>query len=285
VINDRAVRANRGAAYALLAHIYAWRGDYAKAAPAADSVILKGGYSLVNRNNMLTIYQGKSAEGIFEIAESAANEGNSTGIATRTLKTPYLLTNTGNSAMPLDLTSLYTRFYTDTVNDLRAKRTFAFLGSTDPISIKYSNITYTSTATNGQPASPIARNNIIVFRLGDIKLLRAEALAASGTLGEARTILNEIRAAAGLTATTATDANLFEAIIDERGRELFLEGHRYYDLVRLGKKTGILKFDSGTSSRMNSADFQQGKYIWPIEPSIIYINPLLTQTPFWSNKM
>lgn len=281
---DRAVRATRGAAYALLAHVYAWKGEYDKAAPAADSVILKGGYAFVPRANFTSIFKGQSTEGIFEISQNKTNEGYGTGIGTRTSKAPYLLSNTGNSNMPLDVNTLYSHFYTDTVNDLRVKKGFAFLGTTDPITIKYSDnnfVTYTGTNNT----SPVVLHNIVIFRLADIKLLRAEALAATGNTGGARTILNEIRILSGLGASTATDANLFEAIIDERGRELFLEGHRFYDLIRLGKKTGIMKFASGSVNRISPAEFLLGKYVWPIDPSLIISNPLLTQTPYWADKM
>jgi starch-binding outer membrane protein, SusD/RagB family len=281
---ERNVRATKGAAFALLAHIYAWRGDYDKAASAADSVIIKGGYSYVPRTTYTTIFRGQSTEGIFEISQNKTNEGYETGIGSRTSKAPYYLTNTGNSQMPLDQSTLYSRFFTDTTNDIRAKRSMAFLGTTDPITIKYSEptwITYTSTNNT----RPVFLHNIIIFRLADIKLLRAEALAAIGNMGGARTILNEVRTQAGLGASAATDANLFEAIVDERGRELFLEGHRFYDLVRLAKKTGIVKFGSGSTPRISLGELQQGKYIWPIDPSLIIANPLLTQTPYWADKM
>jgi hypothetical protein len=280
---ERAVRANLGAAYALLAHIYAWRGDYTKSASAADSVILKGGYTYVPRANFTTIFKGQSSEGIFEISQNKTNEGYATGIGSRTSKAPYLLSVTGNSSMPLDASNLYTRFFTDTANDLRAKKGMAFLGTTDPITIKYSDNNFV-TYTGPNSTSPVLLHNIVIFRLADIKLLRAEALAATGNTGGARTILNEVRAQAGLTASTATDADLFEAIIDERGRELFIEGHRYYDLVRLGKKN-IFKFGSGSTPRITPGEFSQGKYVWPIDPSLIIANPLLTQTPFWADKM
>lgn len=281
---DRAVRATKGAAFALLAHIHAWRGDYEKAAPAADSVILKGGYAFVPRNNFTSIFKGQSTEGIFEISQNKTNEGYSTGIGSRTSKAPYLLSNTGNSVMPLEQSTLYSRFYTDTARDLRAKRGFAFLGTSDPITIKYSDNNFI-TYTGPNNTSPVILHNIVVFRLADIKLLRAEALAATGNTGGARTILDEIRTLASLPASTATDADLFEAIIDERGRELFLEGHRFYDLVRLGKKTGIVKFGAGTATRISPSEFQQGKYVWPIDPSLIVANPLLTQTAYWADKM
>jgi hypothetical protein len=282
--SERAVRATKGAAFALLAHIYAWKQDYTKAASAADSVILKGGYSYVPRANFTSIFKGQSSEGIFEISENKTNEGYATGIGSRTSKAPYLLSNTGNSSMPLDVNNLYTRFFTDTVNDLRVKKGMAFIGTSDPITIKYSDNNFV-TYTGPNNTSPILLHNIVVFRLADIKLLRAEALAATGNTGDARIILNEVRSLAGLGASPATDADLFEAIIDERGRELFVEGHRFYDLIRLAKKTGIIKFGSGSTPRITTGEFSQGKYVWPIDPSLIIATPALTQTAYWADKM
>lgn len=274
---NRAVRANKGAAYALLAHIYAWQGDYQNCNTTIDKIISQNFYQYVNRDNYLSIYKGKSSEGIFEIAQSDENEGNTGNIANFTLKSPYLTTNTGNAIFPLNAATLTTLF--SVPNDKRFTNAFALTNSTDPICIKYSNITY----VNGQNVViPVAHNNIIIFRLADIKLLKAEALAALNQFDQSRTVLNEVRATAGLGTWTGTDANLFEGVIDERGRELFLEGHRFYDLVRLGRKTGILKFGV---EKMNNADFAAGKYYWPIDPALMNINKRLTQTPFWSSKL
>ncbi|MEI6950231.1 RagB/SusD family nutrient uptake outer membrane protein [Paraflavisolibacter sp. H34] len=293
--SSRAIRVSRGAAYALLAHVQAWKGDYAKVIPAADSVIAKGGYSYANRSTgtgYLGIFKGNSSEGIFEIAQNANNEGagGSTAygtiinnVAFRTLKAPYLVGQNNNVHFPLDRVTLG-GFFPENAdsNDYRRKNGFAFWGTSDPITIKYSNIVY----TGPNNTSPISLNNMIIFRLPDIKLLKAEALAATGAFGEARTILDEIRALNNVSASAAADNNLFEAIIDERGRELFLEGHRFYDLVRLGRKTGILKFNGSTGiNRMDDAQFQAGKYYWPIDPILIQVNPGLAQTPFWSDKM
>ena len=292
---NRSIKANRATCFALLAHIYAWRGDYAKVLPAADSVILRGGYSHVTRANKtvyLNMFRGNSSEGIFEISQNANNEGanisNAYGaitnnIAGRTLKAPYLLTLVGNSLFTLDAGNLNNLFpnNADSV-DLRRRNGFDFWGTTDPICVKYSNILY----TGPNNTAPLSLNNIIVFRLADIKLLKAEALASAGNAAEARTIVNEIRALAGLTASTAPDANIFETVIQERGRELFLEGHRFYDLVRLARKTNIIRFNgTGTITRMDITQFNQGKYYWPIDPILISLNPALAQTPFWADKM
>jgi len=291
----RPIKANRGTCYALLAHIYAWKGDYDKASAACDSVILKGGYTYVDRSSKasyLNMFKGNSTEGIFEISQNTQVEGYyitpnygdiANNIAARTLKTPYLLTQPGPSLFGLDAPNLHTLFpdNADSV-DYRRKNGFDFWTTTDPNCIKYSNIIYTG-ANN---TVPVGMNNIIIFRLADIKLLKAEALAATSNPSGARTLVNEIRALSNLGPTTVADADMFAGVIDERGRELFLEGHRFYDLVRLGRKTGIMKFNgSGTAIRMDAATFAQGKYYWPVEPILISLNPLLTQTPYWADKM
>lgn len=275
--NNRAVRANKGAAYALLAHIYAWQGDYQNCSTTIDKITAQNFYQYVNRDSYLSLYKGKSVEGIFEIAQSDENEGNVGNIANFTLKSPYLTTNTGNAIFTLNVPTLTSLF--SVANDKRYTNAFALTNSTDPICIKYSNITY----VNGQNViTPVAHNNIIIFRLADIKLLKAESLAAMNQFTQARIVLNEVRRQAGIGDWVGTDANLFEGIIDERGRELFLEGHRFYDLVRLGKKTGIMKFGA---EKMNLSDFNAGKYYWPIDPALMNINKKLTQTPFWSSRI
>jgi len=275
---NRAIRANRGSAFALLAHIYAWQQNYTDCAAAADSVITKGGYSLVNRSaSYLTIFKGQSTEGIFEISQNALNEGAITGIAQYTTKAPYNTNVTGNAQFTINTSNLST-LYSDTT-DLRRKNSFAFLGTTDPICIKYANFQY-ATLNNAQIS--VAYNNIIVFRLADIILLRAEALAAEGRNVESKTLLNQIRNAAGLTDYAGTDTDLFKGVMDERARELFLEGHRTYDLIRLAREKQLYDF-GGT--RMSSAAFAQGKYYWPIDPSLIALNNLLSQTPYWASKM
>ncbi|MBC7615422.1 MAG: RagB/SusD family nutrient uptake outer membrane protein [Pedobacter sp.] len=276
--NNKAVRANKGAAYALLAHIYAWKGDYTNCNMATDQLLNQGFYQYVDRNNYLNIFKGKSTEGIFEIAQSDENEGNVNGISFYTLKAPYLTTITNNAGFSINTATL-DNLYNRNTNDKRFTNAFALTSTTDPICIKYANITY----VNGNNViTPVAHNNIIVFRLADIKLLKAEALAALTQYEAAKVVLNEVRQQAGLTAWSGTDANLFEGIIDERGRELFLEGHRFYDLVRLGKRTGIVKFGN---NKITKSDFDAGKYYWPLDPALLQINKKLTQTPFWSSKM
>ena len=92
---DRNVRADKGAVFALMAHIYAWEGEYDSCRMACDSVILSNTYSYVPRSNFLSIFKGQSPEGIFEIAQNNVSESmratdaySLTGV---TLAQPYIM--------------------------------------------------------------------------------------------------------------------------------------------------------------------------------------------------
>lgn len=76
--------------------------------------------------------------------------------------------------------------------------------------------------------------NFIVFRTGEMYLIRAEARARSNQEALAMTDLNTLRAAriTGYTNENLTGAALLQAIADERRRELVGEGHRFFDLKR-----------------------------------------------------
>ncbi len=281
--NERVVRANAGAAWALLAHIYAWQGNYEACENAAAKVMDKGFYSYINRNNYLAIFDGQSDESIFEIAQSEQTEGQgafNASLALYLLRGEYLTTRETEkeTIWQFDLKTLQETLFNDP-NDLRRQNGFDDFSDSWPILLKYTKIAYTS------ETSPISLNNIVVFRLAGIALLKAEAQAAQGKYTDARTTLDDIRDLAGLEASTASDADLYEAIIDERGRELFMEGHRFYDLVRLAREKQVYKFGSSESDKIKASEFLAGKYYWPIQPSILETNPLLVQTKYWQAEM
>jgi hypothetical protein len=78
----------------------------------------------------------------------------------------------------------------------------------------------------------------IVFRLEDVYLLLAEALAQQNKPSEALPYLNKTRQRAGLVAITnpVSKETLFTEILLENRREFFTEfGHRFFDLKRLSR--------------------------------------------------
>ncbi len=86
----------------------------------------------------------------------------------------------------------------------------------------------------------IPDSDIIIYRLSDMLLLKAEAYAALNQVDKALPYLNKVRTRAGIPDFTETDKALVEKeILDERGREFFSEMKRWWDLVR-AHKSGVI---------------------------------------------
>ncbi len=97
----------------------------------------------------------------------------------------------------------------------------------------------TSFGVGGQ----ISNGDLILYRMSDLVLLYAEALAQSGRMSEAIAQLNIIRTRSGLSAYVESDfitpEQLVKAVLDERTKELIGEGKFWFDLVRTGHATDI----------------------------------------------
>lgn len=75
-------------------------------------------------------------------------------------------------------------------------------------------------------------HNWIWLRMGDLYLIKAEALYHTGDEDGAREALNAVRHRAGMPDVTATGDDLLKAIKHERRIELAFEEDRYYDVRR-----------------------------------------------------
>lgn len=87
-------------------------------------------------------------------------------------------------------------------------------------------------------ATGFVDTDLPVIRLAEVYLSAAEcALRGAGDLTTAAKYLNYVRGRAGLSSLNAAELSL-DNLLDERGRELYLENVRRTDLVRFGKFTG-----------------------------------------------
>ncbi len=117
-------------------------------------------------------------------------------------------------------------------------------------------------------------NNFKVFRMGEMYLIRAEARANNGDDANAMADLNTLRAAriTGYVDENLTGNALANAIEIERRKELFVEGHRWFDIRRMGQ--GITRgpdFSApAVTQSLPAGDF---RFVWPIPIGELDANP------------
>jgi starch-binding outer membrane protein, SusD/RagB family len=144
-------------------------------------------------------------------------------------------------------------------------------------------VKFTNIKRDGTPGSNLsfADTYFPMFRLADVYLMYAEAhlRGGGGDAGLALQYFNNLRQRAfGNTNASVNSLNL-QLILDERGRELYWEGHRRTDLIRFGRFTG------GTyvwpwKNRIREGGSTDVRYnLFPIPQSDITANRNLTQNP------
>src|SRR5690606_15884590 len=117
-------------------------------------------------------------------------------------------------------------------------------GKPSKILNKYSGSGYATTNENV--------NDLKIFRTAEMYLIRAEARAEIGTVSgsnSAEADLNALRAARinGYTDVSfAGKEAIISAIMDERFKELALEGHRFWDLK--GRRLPVERLDADAAS-------------------------------------
>ncbi|ASU34683.1 RagB/SusD family nutrient uptake outer membrane protein [Mucilaginibacter xinganensis] len=128
-------------------------------------------------------------------------------------------------------------------------------------------------------ATRLNSNDVPVFRLSDVYLMKAEAILRGATAttarGELQTpllLVNKLRARAGAQAAGSID---LDGLLDERARELSWEAWRRNDLIRYGlfEKEYPLPNDN---LKMNT---DPSRRLYPIPSTELKTNPNLVQNP------
>ncbi len=302
-------RADQGAAWALLARLYLNAGVYTGATKYTEAItyakkVIAGGYTLYPDYRKVFMADNDKAKDEFMFAI------NCDGLRTQAYgnTTFFVHCAAGDDAADYGvgggwygyrttkgLADLFTDLSGNT--DKRAMFTTSKYG-TSPAQIAIGDISnfdqgmhvnkYRNIRADGGAVSDSRKEfsdvDFPVFRLSEMYLIYAEAVLRGGTGGDAATALtylNLMRARAGATAFASSDltpsATGLQNILNERGRELYWEGHRRTDLVRYGLLTTgtyLWPWKGGVASG-TSVD---SKYnIFPVPTTNRTTNPNLTQ--------
>ncbi len=120
-----------------------------------------------------------------------------------------------------------------------------------------------------------------VFRLSEMYLIYAEAVLRGGTGDRATALsyINKIRTRAyGNASNNINDGQLtLQYILDERGRELYWEGHRRTDLIRYGLLTTGTYLWPWKGGVANGTSVDSKYNLFPIPADFRTVNPNLSQ--------
>ena len=271
-------------ARALKAKVALYRKDWNEAAGQADAIMASGNFSLMPAfRDAFSVEHENGPESLMEIQSS--DMGQTSGAMPICYYGFIQGPRNGNEPLqgwgykvPSDALIAFLDGRGDAI---RKATTVLASGSTTPegdeISANCANPYY-----NGKVYVPSRYNtrsfnayaldhNMRLIRYAEILLIYAEAMANGATITSASgytadMALNEVRARAGLAATTATLPHIY----DERRAELALEENRFFDLVRWGKAAEVL----------GPLGFTAGKNeLFPIPSAQRQLNPNLPQTP------
>lgn len=265
---------------ALLADVYLWMDNYTECIAACNKIINSQLFAMQSANGSWynnVFYLGSSTETIFEFNNTGSINNVFFNLLVqsrrRFIATNYLITDV---FAPDEVDP-------DRVFDIRADN---FFRSGDLSVVKWG--TENPSFVNWQ-----------AYRITDIMLLKAEALAMTGAGAEALAIVDEIRLKRNAVAATAqvVDPSAQDAIVDyilsERAREFAFEGKRWYDLLRVAKRDNYRRLDMllEVISRTVSPLIQQSaitkykdvnSHYMPIADAELFADPLLVQNPFYT---
>jgi starch-binding outer membrane protein, SusD/RagB family len=215
---DRTKTGSKGAVAALRSRVLLYKGDYVAAEAAANATLAFGYELATNFPDLFEATGNTTPEDIWR-ASFTATEFNNIGF--------YYISKSFGGRRELAPTA-----------GLAAAFEAADVRGTWSIKRDPSNRRYGAKFPTTEGAE-----DLHVIRLGEVLLNKAEAQARQGKLAEALTTVNLLRARARVPALvlgTMTQAQVIDAILLERRRELVFEGDRWPDLVRTGRAASLL---------------------------------------------
>ncbi|GAA0536667.1 hypothetical protein GCM10009415_18100 [Chitinophaga japonensis] len=255
---EERVRPNKWAATALLARVFLYTGEYAKAElQATDLINNTSQYGLESLDN---VFLKNSKEAIWQLQPVNTGRNTEEGWA-------FILPSTGpNNSRPLYLsTSLLQNFEVDDQRLASWVNSITVNGNIFHYPYKYKS------AVLNDPVTEYST----VLRLAEQYLIRSEARAQLDKIPDSVEDLNLIRTRAGLLGTTAnTKETILKEILHEKQVELFSEwGHRWLDLKRTSMIDEIMSTETALKGGVWNTNWQR----YPIPPTDIATNPNMVQ--------
>jgi starch-binding outer membrane protein, SusD/RagB family len=237
-------RMSQGVANMLLLKIYMMKKEWALAQTQAQTIISMGIYSLMTGPG--------SYANIFNTSGGSGSNNEVIYSVPANQSSPNFWPQ---ESFPQDFASAEPLIAPRAVGWLTQYMPWAFYDKYDPTDQRLSTIlsSYTNTSgvvknrANGMIGavalkytavvpSLVGQNlDVVVFRYAEVLLSMAEAINEQSGPANAYAYINQVRERAGVSDLSGlTQAQLRQAILDERGRELYGEGVRRQDLIRNG---------------------------------------------------
>lgn len=261
------VRPTYWAAAALLARTYLYNGNltgdqsnYSNAITESSKVIGNSFFNLAPLNN---VFLANSSETIWSLQPVRTNPTANTGEGAI-----FILPLTGPNTSGSN--PVYLSKYVLNAFERGDLRMTSWVNS---VVVGANTYYFPNKYKKGLGSTP-ATENIVMFRLAEQYLIKAEAEANLNNVSASQQDLNFIRSRAGLPNTTAsTQATLLSALLHERQIELFTEGHRWFDLKRTGTVDAIMSIVCA----QKGGSWSSYKQWYPINYSEIQANSNLVQ--------
>jgi hypothetical protein len=242
---------------AILARAYLYSGQYAQAITAATTVIAR--VPLASKANFPAIWRDDNIGSSELIWSIPFNSGEGTPASN-----VYFASGNRSSFRPsAEVLGEY-----DQVNDIRYSAYFR---------TNNNRIIVGKFLGKGSLSDGIV--NWKVIRVSEMYLIRAEAYTrVSGNELNALNDLNSLRAAriTGYVPTVLSGQVLVDAIELERRKELFVEGHRFFDVKRTTRN--LVRSDCGTNFTTCSLLAGNRAWAWPIPIGEIIANDLINDS-------
>lgn len=263
---------------ALQAKVYLYMEDYSASLAAAKDVIDSKVYKLYENDEWVASWTKKfGSESIFELGMNTESDLGSGSLGYYYmafhkndiqaamgwfLASDYFLDRLGEDADDVRWGVMDEDEYYSTTGNHRLGACYKYMGDVD------------LSGAGNENATTV---NIKVIRLSEIYLIAAEAALHSSAAKDAAEYLNAVRKRSPNLAPATESTVSDKMILDERSKEFYGEGQRFFEMIRLNQ---TIEFnddfqDVPVSQRQKTIDRTFGKVVLPISQDEINANPAI----------